>query len=93
MESNKKQIKFTNVPKTTSKVTTSKVTTTSKVNTNTASKVTTKTTTTSNPKSTSKATTTSKVPFQHTFDPTGDQFQKSANAMKNIIDAYGDLDC
>ena len=85
MESNKKQIKFTNVPKTT----TSKAT---KTTTNNTSKVT-KVTTTS---STSSSTKPTKLPFQHTYNNSGmdmgNEFQKSANVLKSMINDYGNLD-
>jgi hypothetical protein len=81
METNKKQIKFTNV----SKVSAAKapISINTKVNTLSSKPITNKT-----------ATKSSKIPFQHNFNQSGmyDQLQTSTKTLKNIISSYGDID-
>ena len=94
MESNKKQIKFTNIPRETkASKTTTNTTSKAKASSNTTSKVQTSKPTIQSKSTFSTKPTISAKPFQHTFHSTGmeGEFQKSANALKNIIDGYGNL--
>jgi hypothetical protein len=78
MESNKKQIKFSNVEKAPKKIIT--------VTNSTASKATTKSTSTA--KQTNKP---SNKPFNHIYSQPGVDFGKALSSLNGVIDNYKDL--